>query len=139
MQNTPEFRALASIVEYSNANIAEATIAIVSSLNDDYEWLLIVANKGEEESVGQFLNDTTKVATLEDAKKGDIPKQRPDLFMVLTPLATQQLLIEMSGLGMRHGELSKAEVYNTLLTNGMIRPEHQKNVYIRAKEIEERT
>lgn len=139
MQNTPEFRALASVVEYWNTNMDFHTQFLVESLPKGKECLLIVANQAEEEMVGQWIGDKVKVFTLVDAKAGKLPKPRLTLPMVISPLATQQMLIEMSGLGMRNSEFAKRDVYEALLTNKMIKPEFQKQIYIRIKEIEEKT
>lgn len=136
MQNTAEFRKLAGIVEYWNPVMKEHTKLLVGRITK--KTLLIVVDQNEAAEITKLEIPMAGLFTLEHAKEGKLPAAKPDFPVMLTPLAIQQMMIEMSGLGLWNGDQSKHEVYQALLTNGMIKPQFQKQVYMKIKEIEER-
>lgn len=139
MQSDPQFKKLARVVEYWTRNRAVgSTYAALEGVNGQTSGcILIVINNMQRAKLKDQVAEHVEIMTLDEAKEGKLEGYK--LPMVMDHFAIQQLIIEMSGVGMKHGELEKARVYNTLLTNGMIKPEYQKQIYIRAKEIEEKT
>lgn len=138
MIQSKEFRELAQIVESWNANMQLHTEFMMEKIGHEHECIVITANSNELKAwQGKYEN--IRLITLKDAKAGKIPQDVPEIPMLMTPLAIQQMLIDMSGVGMRHIEFAKRDAYQAMLTNSMIKPEYQKQVYIRIKEIEERT
>lgn len=138
MQNFEEFKRLAKIVEYWNDKLEVNTELLVKSLN--FECLLVVSSEKEGKEIDKWLNDPVKVLTVDEMTKEENSNILAlNLPMFLTPNAVQIMFVEMSGLGMRNNETGKVEAYEAMLTNGMIKKEHQKQVYMRIQAGKERT
>ena len=138
MQNSEEFKRLAKIIEYWNDKLEVNTELLVSGLV--FECLLIVSSEKEAKEIDKWLHDPVKVLTLDEMTKEENSNILAlNLPMFLTPNAVQIMFVEMSGLGMRNSEIGKVQAYEAMLTNGMIKKEYQKQVYMRIQAGKERT